>query len=168
MSIDTNSTKQMIIVSDTSVITYLIQIEQLLILKYLFGELIISKKVKEELSKVRGQLEVIESMKWIKIEQITNQKLYSEIEQKLDAGEAESIVLAIELEADFLLIDEKKGRKIAEKLGIRITGLLGILIEAKNENLLPTIKPVLDKLIYEIGFRISPKLYQDILKRVGE
>ncbi|PIY08386.1 MAG: DUF3368 domain-containing protein [Flexibacter sp. CG_4_10_14_3_um_filter_32_15] len=158
----------MIIVSDTSVITYLIQIEQLSLLKNLFDKVILSKKVEEELSKVEGQLTLIKSIEWIKIEQISNQELYNEIEQKLDAGEAESIVLAIELNADILLIDEKKGRKIAEKFGLRITGLLGVLIEAKKQNLIPILKPLLDKLIYEIGFRISPKLYQDILKRVGE
>ena len=80
----------------------------------------------------------------------------------MDPGEAEAIVLAIELEADALLIDEKKGRKIAEEHGIIITGLLGILIIAKSENLISEVKPILDKLIFETGFRINPKLYQDI------
>lgn len=158
----------MIIISDTSVITYLIQIEQLELLKQLFGEVIIPEKVKEELSQVKGQLAVIESTNWIKIGQITNQELYDKIDEDLDAREAESIVLAIELKADLLLIDEKKGRRIAEKYGLRITGLLGILIEAKEELIIKEIKPILDKLIYEIGFRISPRLYQEILKRVNE
>ena len=117
---------------------------------------------------MKGQLEIIEAVDWITVERISNKELYNEIEQKLDAGEAESIALAIELNTDILLIDERKGRKIAEKFGIRITGLLGILIEAKNQNLVPNVKPILDKLIYKIGFRINPKLYQNILRRVGE
>ena len=86
----------------------------------------------------------------------------------LDPGEAEAIVLAIELKADALLIDEKKGRKIAQEYGIVITGLLGILIDSKAENLIQEVKPILDRLIFEIGFRISPKLYQDILEKVNE
>ena len=158
----------MIVISDTSVITYLIQIDELLLLKELFGEVIIPEKVKEELSQISGQLSIIESTDWIKVRRITNQNLYNEIEENLDSGETESIVLAIELQADILLIDEKKGRRIAEKYGLRITGLLGILIEAKEENIIKEVKPMLDRLIYEIGFRISPRLYQEILKKVNE
>lgn len=158
----------MIVISDTSVITYLIQIDELLLLKELFGEVIIPEKVKEELSQISGQLSIIESTDWIKVRRITNQNLYNEIEENLDSGETESIVLAIELQADILLIDEKKGRRIAEKYGLRITGLLGILIEAKEEKIIKEVKPMLDRLIYEIGFRISPRLYQEILKKVNE
>lgn len=158
----------MIVISDTSVITYLIQVDQLLLLKQVFGEVIIPKKVQEELYEVKGQQSIIETTNWIKVRQITDQKLYHEIEEELDGGETESIVLAIELKADILLIDEKKGRRIAEKYGLRITGLLGILIESKKEGLIKEVKPILDKLIYEIGFRISPKLYQNILKIVNE
>ena len=158
----------MIVISDTSVITYLIQVDQLLLLKQVFGEVIIPQKVQEELYEIKGQQSIIEARKWIKVRQITNQKLYHEIEEELDGGETESIVLAIELKADILLIDEKKGRRIAEKYGLKITGLLGILIESKEEGLIKEVKPILDKLIYEIGFRISPKLYQEILKIVNE
>ena len=77
-------------------------------------------------------------------------------------------MLAIELRADALLIDEKKGRKIAQEYGIIITGLLGIFIEAKKEGFINKVKPTLDRLIFEAGFRISPKLYQAILEKVGE
>lgn len=158
----------MVVISDTSIITNLIQLDQLLLLKDLFAEIVIPEKVKEELSKVEGQSRIIEDKSWITVRSITNQELYNKIDIELDPGEAESIVLAIELEADVLLIDEKKGRRIAEKYGLRITGLLGMLLVAKERELLDSVKPVLDKLIYEIGFRISPKLYQEILKRAKE
>lgn len=67
-----------------------------------------------------------------------------------------------------LLIDERKGRKIAQDHGILITGLIGVLIEAKSNELIKEVKPLLDKLIFEIGFRINPKLYQEVLKRIKE
>ncbi|MEM6840720.1 MAG: DUF3368 domain-containing protein [Bacteroidota bacterium] len=158
----------MVIVSDTSIITNLIQVDHLEFLQDIFGEIVIPAQVFEELSKVPGQLEIIENTEWIEVKTIANEKQLEELTVVLDPGEAEAIVLALELKADALLIDEKKGRKIAQKYGIVVTGLLGILISAKEENLIPEIKPILDKLIFEIGFRINPKLYQQILKRVDE
>ncbi len=158
----------MIIVSDTSVITNLIQLNYLHVLNQLFGEIIIPEKVYQELGKIEGQIEIINQTSWIEIKSVSNQKLYHEIEEKLDPGEAEAITLAIELKAEALLIDEKKGRKIAQEYGILITGLLGILIDAKEEKIIPALKPVLKNLIFEIGFRISPKLYQEVLSRVNE
>ncbi|MBL7792671.1 MAG: DUF3368 domain-containing protein [Saprospiraceae bacterium] len=158
----------MIVVSDTSVITNLVQIDQLTLLKDLFGNIVIPQKVYDELTKVPKQIELIERLNWIEVKQISDSSHFDNLLKTLDAGEAEAIVLAIELEADALLIDEKKGRKIAQEHGIIITGLLGILIIAKAENLISEVKPILDKLIFETGFRINPKLYQDILKKVDE
>lgn len=102
------------------------------------------------------------------MKEISQREYFVKLLKTLDPGEAEAIVLAIELKADALLIDEKKGRKIAQEHGIIITGLLGILVDAKEEKLLRNVKPVLDKLVFEIGFRISPGLYQDILKKIKE
>lgn len=158
----------MIVVSDTSVITNLVQIDQLTLLKDLFGSIVIPQKVYDELTKVPKQIDLIERLNWIEVKQISDSSHFDNLLKTLDAGEAEAIVLAIELEADALLIDEKKGRKIAQEHGIIITGLLGILIIAKAENLISEVKPILDKLIFETGFRINPKLYQDILKKVDE
>jgi predicted nucleic acid-binding protein len=158
----------MIVVSDTSVITNLGQIDQLTLLKDLFGNIVIPQKVYDELTKVPKQIDLIERLNWIEVKQILDRAHFDNLLKTLDPGEAEAIVLAIELEADALLIDEKKGRKIAQEHGIIITGLLGILIVAKAENLISEVKPILDKLIFETGFRINPKLYQDILKKVDE
>lgn len=158
----------MIVISDTSVITNLIQLDQLSLLRQLFGDIILPQKVFDELSKIPDQIDIIEKTNWIEIKQISDRDHFEKLIPTLDPGEAEAIVLAIELKADALLIDEKKGRKIAQEYGIVITGLLGILIESKAENLIQEVKPILDKLIFEIGFRISPKLYRDILEKVDE
>ena len=69
----------------------------------------------------------------------------------------------IELQADDLLMDERLGRKEALRLGIPIIGILGILLIAQQRNLIPQVQPVMDALINQAGFRVSPQLYQRVL-----
>ena len=121
----------MIIVSDTSVITNLYQIGQLDILEELFSEIVIPQGVYEELEKLPEQKMQIDAINWITIRKIKDEARYFQLRKTLDRGESESIVLAIELRADALLIDEKKGRKIARESGVEVTGLLGVLWKQK-------------------------------------
>ncbi len=158
----------MIIVSDTSPITNLIQIEKLDLLKELFQKIIIPVSVFEELSKITDQKVVVEKSAWIEIKAAIDIHGVQLLQNEIDYGEAESIILASELKADFLLIDDLKGRKVAEQKGLKIIGLLGILLKAKKENLIPLIKPVVDSLINIAGFRIHQSLINDLLIAGGE
>jgi uncharacterized protein len=158
----------MLVVSDTSAISNLIQVELLDILHQLFGEIIISNAVYEELSEIDSQKLYIDNLSWIHIETVKNQDFVHELENDLDKGESESIALAIEFNADFLIIDELKGRKIAESLGIKIVGLLGSLLKAKEKGYLQTIAPILEKLSIQAGFHINPQLRAHILKLANE
>lgn len=158
----------MIVVSDTTTITNLIHIDKLLLLRELYVEVIIPKEVYDELCKLSNQKLEIDAHDWILVESISDFSVYEEIIEELDKGEAEAISLALERNADLLIIDESAGRKIAQSYGLRIIGLLGVLIASKQRGLIPLLKPSLEKLISEFGFRIHPNLVSRVLGQVGE
>ena len=161
----------MIIVSDTSVISGLLVIGRLDILEKVCGKVIIPKIVHEELLVLESygyDLRPIQGTDWLEIVEPSNKQLEDELNQILDRGESSAIALAKELRPKYLAIDEKKGREVAESLGLPIIGLIGIIILAKEQGYTPKVKSILDKLIQEAGFRISPKFYQFILTQVNE
>jgi predicted nucleic acid-binding protein len=157
----------MVVVSDTSAISNLYQVHQLDLLEKLYGEILIPSTVERELYSIPSQESLLETFDWIKVAVPSNQKLVYELSQKLDLGESEAIALALEKNADYLLIDEYAGRSIADDLGLKIVGVLGILIQAKQENYLQEIGPVIREL-KEIGFRLSDSLVDIVLKKIGE
>lgn len=138
------------------------------LLEKLFTEIIIPEKVYEELTDYEGQKEEIDKRNWIVSRKVEDEEAIRKMSIHLDPGEAEAIILAKELKADFLIIDERKGRRIAEDHGLRIIGLLGVLVRGKQKGYIQRLKPVLDKLINQIGFRVSSLLYDKILQEVGE
>ena len=105
---------------------------------------------------------------WLTVDTAKNEELVLQLCRSIDAGEAEAIVLALERQANLLLVDEKLGREAAKTLGLRVTGLLGVLAEAKQARLIERVKPVLDELISEARFWVTPDLYREVLTTVGE
>jgi len=83
--------------------------------------------------------------------------------RELDRGEAEAIGLALELKSRWLLLDEREARKIGKSLGLRVTGILGILLRAVKDQKLSSIEPVINELVTQCGFRISDNLKAEIL-----
>jgi uncharacterized protein len=158
----------MIVVSDTSAISNLLQVDLLHILNLVYGNIIIPKAVYDELCEMEAQKQVIDSLKWIEMESASDFELIKKLESDLDAGESEAIALAIEFNADFLVIDELKGRKIAESLGIKIVGLLGTLLKAKEKGFITTISPILESLSTKAGFHINPQLKNYVLQLANE
>lgn len=157
----------MIVVSDTSSISNLLQIGLIGVLHDLFGEITITPAVRRELYALPHQEAVIEKMDWIKVKTPQNQKLVFELMAELDLGESESIALAVEENARYLIIDEYKGRKIADSYGVKIVGILGILVQAKQTGLISSVKDTIQKLV-EAGFRLDKKLVERVLKALGE
>ena len=89
------------------------------------------------------------------------------LEFHIDKGEASAITLALEISADLIILDDYKARQIAEKLDLKITGTLGVIIRAKNKGVISSIKPALNKL-QQNNFRISEELIKEALKESGE
>lgn len=161
----------MSIVSNASALINLARIGKLELLRQLYGELIVPEAVWQEVVVTgTGQpgADEIKTASWIKTGAVTNRHLVQALQQDLDAGEAEAIALALEIEAELLLMDEHLGRETARHLGLRYTGLIGVLIEAKHKRLIHAVKPHLDALRDIAGFRVSEALYQRILQDEGE
>lgn len=161
----------MIIVSNTSPIINLAAIGQIELLHRLYGTITIPQAVYHEIAvigyKQAGASEV-ETWHWFERHQVQDMALVRHLEQQLDAGEAEAITLAIEMQADLLLLDERRGRVVAKRLGLAVTGLLGMLLVAKRQGHLVAVKPVLRALITVAGFRISERLYTQVLEAAEE
>ncbi len=104
---------------------------------------------------------------WITVTPPHDKKMVAALMEQLDLGESESIALAIETQAEYLLIDEFHGRQVAENLGIRIVGVLGVLIQAKKKNLIIDLEAEIEKL-YAIGFRLDKKLVKSVLDRLNK
>jgi predicted nucleic acid-binding protein len=154
----------MIVISDTTPLNYLILIERENLLCELFGKVIIPQAVFDELSasgaseKVRQWIE--NPPFWIQVRQTV---LIPDISlDVLDAGEKEAILLAQELLADLLLVDDGQARLAATNLGIKITGTLGILDRAAQKNLI-NLPETLDAL-QKTSFHVSDILIQKLLR----
>lgn len=158
----------MIIVSNTSPIWNLWTIEHLHLLKMLFGKITIPQAVYIELKRGGIPPAVFHDLSWISVQTIENVVQCQFLQNELDIGEAESIVLAHELNASLLLIDEKRGRKVAHRMKLRISSLLGVLTESKRRNLIPNVKSIMDRLLLQSGFWIDNELYKRVLQDVKE
>jgi len=103
----------------------------------------------------------------IMLHKVTQSNMLNELTSILDQGEAEAIMLYKEIGADLLLIDEVKGRKVAEKQNISITGTVAVLLKAKEKGIRSLVKPMIDKLLQH-NYRLSKPLITTILKRCNE
>lgn len=163
----------MIVISDTSPITNLIKIGRLNILHDLFGKVVVPEEVNRELlnwKKLGADISTYQNAPWIELAKVkvTEYQLRAHLSINLDDGEADAIALAFALKADFLLIDERRGRKIARSMGIKAVGLIGVLLEAKNNGVIEEVLPILESLRTKAGFWISEDLFNQVKLRARE
>jgi hypothetical protein len=153
----------MIVVSDTSPLTALLTVGTADVLLKLFSEVIIPERVRDEL--LRGHSEL---PSWLRVATVANQAQAQHYAQTVDAGEAEAIELAKELHADQLLIDERKGRKLAVQEGVPVIGLLGVVLLARRRQIIPSARGLIDRLQEEAGMYLAEAIKEAALASVGE
>lgn len=159
------------IVSNSSPLINLAAINKLDLLEKLYGEIIIPEAVwKEVVIDGKGQpgSEAVERARWIKKKSITDNAFVKMLMFTLDKGESEAITLAKEKSAELLIIDERFARDVADNIGLKYIGTLGVLREAKSKGLINGIKQYMDSLRTKAGFWISEEVYKGILKIEGE
>ncbi len=161
----------MIVVSNSSPLVSLSAIGRLDLLRDLYGAITIPQAVHDEVVvQGPGRPDPPRSggIDWIIRRDVSDPDVVTALEGQLDRGEAEAIALASELQADLLLMDERLGRTEAARFGLRVIGVLGVLIEAKGRGRLQRIEPILDELQHDAGFRVSEALRARVLQAAGE
>jgi len=148
-----------VIISDASTLIGLDRIDSLFMLHRLYGGVDVTSIVQREVG--------LELPDWIHINDGYQNAVFRSLRLRLDEGEASAIALAAATPDALLIIDERKGRQQAKDMGIRITGLVGIIIRAKKEGVISTGKEKLDQLMAN-GFRLSRGVYDLALAQMGE
>ncbi|NET00220.1 MAG: DUF3368 domain-containing protein [Sphaerospermopsis sp. SIO1G1] len=160
----------MLVVSNTSPILNLAIIGRLDLLREQFDKILIPKAVLEELrvdEVLPGSQELRKALEigWLELQTVNNQSLVQLLQRDLDRGESEAIALALTLNADKIILDERDGRKIAKDLGLQVIGILGVIIRAANDGQISSLSDVINQLHEEAGFLISPSLLTQILNQ---
>lgn len=158
----------MIIVSDSSPLISLAILRKLDLLEQFFDEIWIPRAVYLEITKKsKSYSEELKQFAENRVKEVQNELAVGLLLKELDIGEAEAIVLALENNIADLLIDEYRGRRLAEARGLSVIGTIGVLLQAKKKNLIREIKPELDELIRNHR-RVSEKLYKKALELAEE
>jgi uncharacterized protein len=152
-----------IVVSDTSPITALLTIGQIEILHALYGAVKIPPAVDEELRAWH-----VDVPDFIQVVPVHPDPLLNELQQTLDRGEAEAIVLAKHLNADLLLMDEALGRQAARKEHMPVIGLMGVLLIAKKKGLVASLRELIERLESEAGFYLARPVKEQVFAAAGE
>jgi len=152
-----------IVVSDTSPVTALLTVGMAELLPRLFAEVIVPEAVREELLRSHDRLPG-----WLQVASVTDRERADAYQRFVDAGEAEAIVMARELHADRLLIDERRGRRLAMREGVPVIGLVGVVILARQSGLIPSARALLLRLQDEAGVYLSAEVRENALASVGE
>ena len=151
--------RKKVIISYTSCLIFLSRIQRLDLLKDLYESILITEEIACEFGE--------ELPSWVEIKKVQNTANLRVLKNIVDLGEASATALALELDDTLLIVDDLKGRKEAQRLGLKITGLMGVLLKCKQENIISEVKPILIA-IKEASFRISEKIELFVLQQAGE
>ena len=147
------------IISDTSCFIILSKIDELDLLFKLYGKVITTSEVANEFGKTLPE--------WVEIKSPVDKSKQQILQIQIDIGEASAIALALENPGSTIILDDFKARVIAEKLGLTITGTIGVIVKSKLRGIIPSVKPILNK-IRATDFRFSEEVEQQALKQAEE
>ena len=147
-----------VIVNSTPLIT-LSKINRLELLKELYGEITIPEAVFHEVTAKNDGIKrkLLESGAWVHVQQISDDSDKRMYKAKLHDGEVEVMILAQEVKADLVIIDDNAARKTAIYLGLPLTGTIGVLLRAKEKGMIPRVMPLVENL-EQNGMYVSPQL----------
>lgn len=158
----------MIVISDSSALISLLSVEKLDILGKLFETVMIPEAVYNEVFNKKVSNLDLKKTKFLQIEKVTDRKMVKLLKMQLGYGESEVIALALEKGIDRVIIDDKQARKVADKLGLKVIGTLGILILAKEKQVIKEVRPLVLSMMEKINFRIDRALLNKILGILNE
>ncbi|MCL2512922.1 MAG: DUF3368 domain-containing protein [Oscillospiraceae bacterium] len=163
--------KPVVAVNSTPIIL-LQKIGRLNLLQKLYSEVYIPKAVYKEviidgIEKISGQEDFLMINNWINVVDIQNENAKKMFATNLHAGEVETIILAMERTVDLCILDDLLARKYAVKFNLNVTGTLGVLIAAKKQGYIKSVKPLLDMLV-SVGIYVSEELYNNVALLAGE
>ena len=153
----------MIVVSDTTALTTLMKAGLESVLERLFGTVFIPEMVAHELRQFHIGIPT-----WCVVHKVNEHALLPVLSLTIDAGEAEAICLALELKAEAILLDDRKGRREAESRGLSCLALPAILLEAKLQRLIPSLKVALGLLDERGNYRLKANAMEALLRKAGE
>ena len=149
-----------LVVCDASPLIALAQVRALSLLPEMFARIVVPAAVRAEVMSVARA-------EWLEVESVTSVPP-ALAALSLDRGEKEAIALALQLNADFILIDETRGREAAKSFGLHVTGTVGILAAAKRAGLLAEVRPLLDELNSAHHFWLTRDFVEKTLRDLGE
>ncbi|MGO9470662.1 MAG: DUF3368 domain-containing protein [Isosphaeraceae bacterium] len=148
-----------ITVSNSSCLIGLDAVGSIGILEQLYGTIMVPDAVAQECG---GTLPI-----WVQVHSVQNQPLAQSLRLGLGAGEAEAIALSLERSAARIILDDKKARRTARQLNLPVTGTLAVLLRAKEQGIIPSVRDLVDALIVA-EFHVSDALVQEVLQQAGE
>lgn len=163
-----------VIIADASPLIGLAKIGRLALLRLLYQHIRIPPAVHAELqagSHRPGGMDLLQALAegWLEVADTATipSTTLAELHSRLDAGEAEAIALALHWAADLLLIDEQRGRAVAQQKGVRIIGSGIVLVRAKQQGHIDSVTKELDAL-FQCGYRLSARLRAQLAAMAGE
>ena len=158
------------LVCDTTLLLYLDRIGQILLLHTLFDPIYVPEPVRLELHMGRSlRPDTInpDQLGWITAVSVDQHELDVLPPNRLGRGERAVIAYAQSHSGCWMGSDDRQARLLAERLGLKVVGVIGVLIRAKRADLIPAVRPLLDALQLT-GFRLGHELYQEALRHAGE